>query len=109
MQRVSVCTPGVSCRVSTKRLGVESLSSVPAGWPSTNTAVKVVLRNFSDEFLDYYLRTAGDGICSSVGAYYLEELGAQLIERVEGDYFSVLGLPILPLFEFLRSCGELKK
>ncbi len=76
---------------------------------STNTAVKVVLRNFSDEFLDYYLRTAGNGICSSVGAYYLEELGAQLVERVEGDYFSVLGLPILPLFEFLRSCGELKK
>lgn len=76
---------------------------------STNTAVKVSLRNFSDDFLNYYLKTAGEDVCSSVGAYYLEELGAQLVERVDGDYFSVLGLPILPLFEFLRTCGELRK
>lgn len=76
---------------------------------SINTVVKVSVRRFSDDFLAYYLDAAGKGVCSSVGAYYLEELGSQLIENVEGDYFSVLGLPVLPLFDFLRECGELKK
>ncbi len=74
-----------------------------------NSVVQVSMRDFSDNFLDEYLAEAGEEVCDSVGAYYLEDLGAQLVKSVEGDFFSVLGLPLLPLLECLRSCGELKK
>ena len=65
------------------------------------------LRPFSDEFLDDYLAAAGPGILASVGAYELEGLGAQMIGRIEGDYFTILGLPLLPLLQFLRDQGVL--
>lgn len=63
------------------------------------------MRAFSDAFLDQYLAQAGENVLRSVGAYQLEGLGAQLFERVDGDYFSVLGLPLLPLLSFLREHG----
>lgn len=63
---------------------------------------KLRMRAFSDAFLDDYLARAGADVLRSVGAYQLEGLGGQLFERVEGDYFSVLGLPLLPLLTFLR-------
>lgn len=66
---------------------------------------RLKMRAFSDEFLQDYLARAGQGVLTSVGAYQLEGLGAQLFERVEGDYFSVLGLPLLPLLAFLREHG----
>lgn len=66
---------------------------------------RLVMRTFSDAFLDRYLDAAGEAVLSSVGAYQLEGLGAQLFERVEGDYFSVLGLPLLPVMAFLREHG----
>jgi septum formation protein len=66
---------------------------------------KLKMRAFSDAFLGDYLSRAGDDVLRSVGAYQLEGLGAQLFERVEGDYFSVLGLPLLPLLAFLRENG----
>lgn len=66
---------------------------------------KLKMRAFSDAFLDDYLAQAGDNVLRSVGAYQLEGLGAQLFERVEGDFFSVLGLPLLPLLAFLREHG----
>ena len=62
----------------------------------------LVMRRFSDAFLEAYLAAAGDRILSSVGAYQLEGLGAQLFDSIEGDYFSILGLPLLPLLAFLR-------
>ena len=60
------------------------------------------MRPFSDAFLDEYLQTEGDKVLGSVGRYHLEGRGIQLFERVEGDYFSILGLPLLPLLAALR-------
>lgn len=67
--------------------------------------VRLWVRAFSPAFLDAYLAAEGDAILSSVGCYHFEGLGAQLFERVEGDYFSVLGLPLLPLLAALRREG----
>lgn len=63
---------------------------------------RLTMRDFSDAFLDTYLAQAGELVLSSVGAYQLEGLGSQLFSRIEGDYFSILGLPLLPLQDILR-------
>ena len=68
---------------------------------------RVTLRAFSDAFLDRYLDTMGERVLKTVGGYELEGLGAQLMEKVEGDYFAILGLPLLPLLRFLRGAGAL--
>ena len=70
-------------------------------WSHTAIAT-LYMRDFSDAFLDDYLKRSGDILLSSVGAYRLEALGGQLFDRIEGDYFTVLGLPLLPLLSFLR-------
>ena len=62
----------------------------------------LTMRHFSDAFLDRHLAAVGPDVTRSVGAYRLEELGAQLFDRIEGDYFTILGLPLLPL-SFLRA------
>ncbi|HEU4549359.1 MAG TPA: Maf family protein [Rhizomicrobium sp.] len=69
---------------------------------------RMAMRDFSDAFLDGYLAAAGAAILSSVGCYHYEGRGAQLFEQVEGDYFAVLGLPLLPLLAALRREGVLK-
>ncbi len=66
---------------------------------------RLTMRDFSDRFLDDYLALAGDSALSSVGGYQLEGIGIHLFERVEGDYFTILGLPLLPLLGFLRQNG----
>lgn len=73
-------------------------------WRTVETP-RLAMRRFSDAFLDAYLAALGDAALSSVGAYQLEGLGAQLFARIEGDYFSILGLPLLPLLDFLRGHG----
>ena len=65
------------------------------------------VRDFSDEWLEHYLRTAGDALTKSVGAYRLEELGVQLFDEMKGDYFAVLGLPMIALLNRLRMVGLL--
>ena len=68
-------------------------------------APRLRMRAFSDAFIETYLQAAGDEAFGCVGAYRLEGLGAQLFAEIEGDYFTILGLPLLPLLEFLRSRG----
>jgi septum formation protein len=77
-------------------------------WSHGATA-RLTMRDFSDAFLDEYLRRAGDRIGQSVGAYELEGLGVQLFERIEGDYFTILGLPLLPLLAELRRRGRISQ
>ena len=75
-------------------------------WRRLETA-RLAMRRFSDEFLDCYAARNPDALLRSVGAYELEGEGAQLFEAIEGDYFTILGLPLLPLLGYLRSQGEL--
>jgi len=70
-------------------------------WHHTSVA-KLTIRPFSDAFLDEYLAAAGPAAMSSVGAYQLEGRGAQLFSKVEGDFFTILGLQMLELLAFLR-------
>jgi septum formation protein len=66
---------------------------------------RLTMRAFTDDFLDRYVDTAGSAVAASVGAYQLERAGIHLFSRIEGDHFTVLGLPLLPLLEFLRNQG----
>ena len=63
---------------------------------------RLTMREFSDGFLDRYLAAAGSAVTASVGGYQVESLGIQLFERIEGDHFTILGLPLLRLLQYLR-------
>ena len=67
----------------------------------------LTMRDFSDAFLEDYLATEGTHALGSVGCYRLEGPGAQLFSRIEGDYFAILGLPLMGLLDLLRRHGEL--
>lgn len=77
-------------------------------WRHVETA-RMTMRDFSDEFLDQYLDKAGPNVLRSVGAYELEGIGAQLFASIEGDFFAILGLPVVPLLNALREAGALPK
>jgi septum formation protein len=65
----------------------------------------VTVRHFSEDFVDEYIEKMDQAILATVGGYELEGLGAQLFSGIEGDYFTILGMPLLPLLDFLRGHG----
>jgi septum formation protein len=67
------------------------------------STARMTVRPLGDAEINRYLEAAGDAVTFSVGAYQLERLGIHLFERIEGDHFTILGLPLLPLLAFLRS------
>lgn len=71
-------------------------------------APKLTVRTLGEDFIESYLEKSGEGLLKTVGAYMLEDLGAQLFTRIEGDYFTILGLPLLPLLDYLRTRGVLQ-
>jgi nucleoside triphosphate pyrophosphatase len=76
-------------------------------WGETTIAT-LTMRKLSPEFIGRYLAAAGEEVLSSVGAYQIESLGVQLFEKIEGDYFSILGLPLIPLLDTLRREGVIE-
>jgi septum formation protein len=66
---------------------------------------RLTMRAFSDAFLEGYLEVMGSAVTTSVGGYQLEKVGIQLFERIEGDHFVILGLPLLALLQYLRQSG----
>ncbi|MDP3490913.1 MAG: Maf family protein [Phenylobacterium sp.] len=75
-------------------------------WSETASAT-LTMRDFSEPFLDAYLEVEGEGLLGSVGCYRLEGPGAQLFADIEGDYFAILGLPLLGVLDQLRQRGAL--
>ena len=70
-----------------------------------NERARLTMRSFNESFLDTYLSRAGEPVLGSVGAYQLEGLGIHLFEAIEGDHFTILGLPLMPLLAFFRQIG----
>jgi septum formation protein len=112
---LSKCTDLAAARSLLQRLRgqrhrlISALALAEAGkvvWTHSETA-SLTMRAFSDAFLDTYLSAECSAVLDGVGCYRLETMGAQLFERVEGDYFSILGLPLQPLLAELRLKGEI--
>lgn len=76
-------------------------------WRHVGTA-RLTMRHMDEAAIEDYLDSAGDAVLHTVGCYQLEGLGAHLMSRVDGDFFSILGLPLLPVLDFLRTQGALK-
>jgi nucleoside triphosphate pyrophosphatase len=76
-------------------------------WADTTVAT-LSMRKLSPEFIGRYLAAAGEEVLSSVGAYQIESIGVQLFEKIDGDYFSILGLPLIPLLDTLRREGVIE-
>jgi len=76
-------------------------------WAETTIAT-LTMRKLSPQFIGRYLAAAGEEVLGSVGAYQIESLGIQLFEKIDGDYFSILGLPLIPLLDTLRREGVIE-
>lgn len=70
---------------------------------------KLTMRDFSDDFICRFLDAVGADVCTTAGGYKVEDLGGQLFEGIEGDYFSIIGLPLLPVLKALREIGALPR
>ena len=75
-------------------------------WRALSSATLTV-RSFSEEWLSEYLSKCGEDVLSSAGGYHYEGLGVQLFDCVEGDLFTILGLPLLPMLGYLRDRGRI--
>ena len=98
-------------RLRGKTHSLHSALSIALGneiiWTYTDSA-HLSMREFSPEFLGQYLAATGADVLTTVGGYRLEGEGIQLFRKIVGDYFTILGLPLLPILEFLRERGLLK-
>lgn len=99
-----------SLRGRTHELAVAAVA-VRSGGPVWRhaTRARLAMRPFGDDFLEYYLDLVGARATESVGAYQIEGPGVQLFSRVDGDFFAILGLPLLPLLDFLRGQGVIPR
>lgn len=84
--------------------GVVIVANGEVKWRHVSTA-QLTMRPFSEAFMDRHLARVGDRVLGSVGAYQLEGEGIQLFEAIDGDYFTIIGLPMLPLLAQLRAMG----
>jgi septum formation protein len=96
----------LSGRIHTLYSAVALVQNATVLFEHVSTA-RMTMRSLSDRFLEHYLDVVGSDATKSVGAYQLEGLGVQLFERVEGEYFTVLGLPLMEVLDFLRRHGFL--
>lgn len=71
----------------------------------TVTSAYLTMHTFTEAFLDAYLADAGERVMQSVGAYQLESLGVNLFEKIDGDHFTILGMPLMPLLAYFRKAG----
>ncbi len=76
-------------------------------WATTEIAT-LTMRKLSPEFIGRYLAAAGEEVLNSVGAYQIESIGIQLFDKIDGDYFVILGLPLIPLLDTLRREGVIE-
>lgn len=97
LKRMRGRTHRLSSAISIARDGKDAWSHV--------SVADMTFRDFTDAFLDIYMERAGSNVLLTVGAYSYEGLGQQLFEKVEGDFFTVIGLPMLPLLGALRNLG----
>jgi septum formation protein len=112
---ISKCHDLIQLRALLQKLSGKSHQLISAavlardGLPVWNTSgtAKLTMRKLSPAFLDIYLATEGEKLLSSVGGYHYEGRGAQLFDHVEGDAFTILGLPLLPVLAALRVQGIL--
>lgn len=96
----------MSGRTHSLNCGIALVRDGETLWSHVSIA-HLTMRPLSDAFIDRHLARVGDRILASVGAYQLEGEGVQLFERIDGDYFTILGLPLLPLLAKLRDLGAI--
>jgi septum formation protein len=97
----------LSGKTHTLHTSVAVATNGEAIWAETTIAT-LTMRKLSPEFIGRYLAAAGEEVLGSVGAYQLEGLGVQLFDKIDGDYFSILGLPLIPLLDTLRREGVIE-
>jgi septum formation protein len=97
----------LSGKTHTLHTAVAVATSGDTFWAETTVAT-LTMRKLTPEFIGRYLAAAGEEVLGSVGAYQLESLGVQLFDKIDGDYFSILGLPLIPLLDTLRREGVIE-